>query len=138
MDKEQIMIIRRNRAIYLGIIIVVMILGLLSRKFSLCFPNILRKNIGDALWATLIFFLFRFIFNKLIIQKVALIAIAFSFLIEFSQLYHNVWIDKIRSTLFGKLVLGSGFAWSDLICYIVGVGLGITIEIIIISKGKKT
>ena len=44
------------------------------------------------------------------------------------QLYHAPWIDSIRRTTLGGLVLGFDFVWSDLACYAVGVGLGILIE----------
>ena len=47
-----------------------------------------------------------------------------------SQLYHAPWIDSIRHTTLGGLILGYGFLWSDLACYAVGVGLGVVIEII--------
>jgi hypothetical protein len=53
---------------------------------------------------------------------------SFCVIIEVSQLYHAPWIDSIRGTTLGALVLGHGFVWSDLACYAVGVGLGILIE----------
>ena len=34
--------------------------------------------------------------------------------VEESQLYHASWIDSIRGTTLGALVLGHGFLWSDL------------------------
>ena len=40
------------------------------------------------------------------------------------------WIDSIRHTTLGGLVLGFGFLWSDLACYAAGVGLGVTIEML--------
>ena len=49
------------------------------------------------------------------------LALVFSYLIEISQLYHAPWIDAIRSTALGGLVLGFGFLWSDILCYTVGV-----------------
>jgi len=61
--------------------------------------------------------------------SVAALAMAFSVLIEVSQLYHAPWIDSIRQTTMGGLILGFGFLWSDLACYALGVGLGVLIEI---------
>ena len=49
-------------------------------------------------------------------------------LVEVGQLYHAPWIDSIRRTTLGGLVLGFDFVWSDLACYAVGVGLGVLIE----------
>ena len=53
---------------------------------------------------------------------------SFSVTIEVSQLCHASWIDSIRGTTLGGLLLGFGFVWSDLACYAVGVGLGMLIE----------
>jgi hypothetical protein len=61
--------------------------------------------------------------------RVALFAMTFSILIEVSQLYHAPWLDSIRHTILGGLILGFGFLWSDLACYAVGVGLGVAIEL---------
>jgi len=48
------------------------------------------------------------------------ISLALAFAVEVSQLYHAPWIDSIRSTTLGGLVLGFGFLWTDLVCYLVG------------------
>jgi hypothetical protein len=56
------------------------------------------------------------------------LALSFSVLIEMSQIYHAPWIDSIRHTTLGGLVLGYGFLWGDLACYAVGIGLGLVIE----------
>ena len=61
-------------------------------------------------------------------RTVAFLAMAFSIAIELSQLYHAPWIDSIRQTTLGGLILGFGFLWSDLACYAVGVGLGVLLE----------
>ena len=47
---------------------------------------------------------------------------------EFSQLYQAEWIDQIRATRVGGLVLGRGWVATDLICYAVGVGIGVVGE----------
>jgi hypothetical protein len=50
--------------------------------------------------------------------------------VELSQLYHAPWIDSIRQTTLGGLILGFGFLWTDLACYAFGVGLGVLLELI--------
>ncbi|MBD3879661.1 MAG: DUF2809 domain-containing protein, partial [Quinella sp. 1Q5] len=42
------------------------------------------------------------------------------FLIELSQLWHPPFLEALRATTVGGLVLGYGFLWSDLVCYTVG------------------
>jgi hypothetical protein len=54
----------------------------------------------------------------------AVISLGLAFLVEISQLYHAPWIDSIRQTTLGALVLGFGFLWTDLVCYTVGIATG--------------
>lgn len=54
----------------------------------------------------------------------AAISLVLAFLVEISQLYHAPWIDSIRQTTLGGLVLGFGFLWTDLVCYSVGIAIG--------------
>ena len=55
-------------------------------------------------------------------------AAATSLGVELLQLYHMPWLDSVRSTTFGHLVLGSGFDPIDLIWYGVGIGVGGLLE----------
>jgi hypothetical protein len=55
-------------------------------------------------------------------NPVVWLAMTFSVLIELSQLYDVPWIDSIRHTPLGGLVLGFGFFWSDFTCYALGDG----------------
>ena len=48
---------------------------------------------------------------------------AFAFAVEISQLCHAGWLDALRGTLPGRLVLGQGFLFSDLFCYTFGICL---------------
>lgn len=107
-----------------------MILGLLSRKIS-GLPKIIELYSGDILWALMVFLLFAFLFNKKSTIFIISWAIILSYSIEISQLYHAPWIDAIRNTVLGGLILGFGFLWSDLVCYTIGVIIGIIIDIMI-------
>ena len=60
--------------------------------------------------------------------RLGLLAIGISFAIELSQLYRAPWIDSIRATRPGALVLGQGFLWSDLVCYSAGVVLAMALD----------
>ena len=51
----------------------------------------------------------------------AAIACAIAFSVELLQLYHTPWLNAIRDTLPGRLVLGQGFLFSDLLCYTIGI-----------------
>ena len=58
-----------------------------------------------------------------------IVSLVLAFAVEVSQLYHADWIDGIRSTTLVGLVLGFGFLWSDLVCYLVGIAAGAIIEL---------
>ena len=121
---------KRNRLLYLILTIIVMILGLLSRKIE-NLPEIISSYSGDILWALMVFLIIAFIFNKKSTIFTISWAIIFSYSIEISQLYHAPWIDAIRNTTLGGLILGFGFLWSDLVCYTIGIIIGIIIDIMI-------
>ena len=94
------------RIFYLIAIVLTIILGLASRKYGYLLPSFIEHHAGDALWAMMVYFGFRFI----LIRKRMLIAIWFSFLfcfgIEFSQLVQEDWINQIRGTVLGALIFG--------------------------------
>ncbi|HEB4952098.1 TPA: DUF2809 domain-containing protein [Bacillus cereus] len=125
---------KRNRVVYALVTIVVIILGLSSRKFAFALPHLLNDYLGDALWALMIFTGFGFLFPKTEKKKLAFISLMFCYGIEASQLYHAEWIDSIRATTLGGLVLGYGFLWSDVVAYTIGVGVGILCEVIFRKK----
>lgn len=122
---------KRNRVLYFLLIILVVLLGLGSRKFPEMLPSFLSLYLGDTLWALMVFLMLGFIWKVNSKLKNGILALGFSYMIEFSQLYHASWIDHIRNTTLGGLVLGSGFLYSDLICYTAGIILGMGFESLI-------
>lgn len=119
---------KRNRFVYALLVVTVILLGLASRHYASFLPAWNKLYLGDSLWALMVFFLVGWIMSWKSTVWVALAALIFSYAIEFSQLYHTAWIDNIRHTRIGGLVLGYGFLWSDLVCYTAGIGTGILIE----------
>jgi hypothetical protein len=94
--------------------------GLSSRRYAAALPSFIAQYAGDALWATLVFWLLGMWWRRVSAARLALAAIAIAFIVEGSQLYHAPWVDSIRATTIGALALGSGFLWSDLVCYVAG------------------
>lgn len=114
-----------ERLKYLSATLIIILLGLTLRFIPSPLPDFIVKYGGDLLWATMMFFGFCFLLPAAKKNHLALAALVFSFGIEFSQLYQAAWINHIRATLFGKLVLGRGFLWLDLVSYVLGIGLGL-------------
>lgn len=119
---------KRNRIIYFLLIMITIALGISSRKFGSYLPAFFREYAGDTLWALMVFLGIGFWFSKISTGKAMAAALLFSYAIEFSQLYQAEWINALRHTALGGLVLGFGFLWSDLVCYTVGVLAGGLIE----------
>ena len=113
----------RLRILYLVLIVFTIVIGLLSRHFA-----VIPLFVGDILWATMVYFIVRFLFISKKIKSVVLISLLFCYVIEFSQLYKAPWIDNLRHTLFGRLVLGETFLWGDLLSYTFGIIIGVFVE----------
>lgn len=89
------------------------------------------KYAGDALWALVVFLGWGFLAPRATTFVIATLAVLFSVVIECSQLYHAPWIDRLRATIPGRLVLGTTFAWADMAGYLVGIFLGALGEMLV-------
>lgn len=114
-----------------------MTIGLGSRTFSSVLPDDVNPYLGDSLWAAMIFTGCGFLFQKMNTIMTGIISLSFCFFIEISQLYHADWIDQIRDTSLGGLVLGYGFLWSDIEAYTIGIALCTAIELIVLGLKKR-
>jgi hypothetical protein len=115
----------RRRLVRAAFLLLVVVLGLASRKFAAHLPSFAAAYAGDTLWALMVFLAVGFLRPRWKTARVAGLALAFAVCIEFSQLYHAPWLDAARHTLPGRLVLGDTFVWSDLLCYAAGVAMGV-------------
>ena len=116
--------VNRNRLSYFIAGCAIVALGLGARRYAAWLPKFVADYAGDTLWALMVFVGIGFFAPQWSSLRVALAALLFSFAVELSQLYHTQWIDGLRHTRIGALVLGYGFLWSDLLCYSAGVTLG--------------
>ena len=64
-------------------------------------------------------------------------AICFAWAVEFMQLYHAHWIDGIRATRLGRVVLGTTFNSPDLLAYAVGIAVGALVERVILKFASQ-
>ena len=127
----------RFRIKYAFIVLLFIILGISSRKFSSLLPHFIAYNSGDMLWACMVYFGFRCLFISKSLRFAFASSLIFSFLIEFSQLYQATWINSIRYTLLGALILGKGFLIVDLIRYAVGITLSYFFDLYIIKMNLQ-
>ncbi len=69
--------------------------------------------------------------------KLALICFVLGVADEALQLYHAPWIEAIRQTRVGGLILGFGFLWSDIICYAIGIVIAYVMVVLIEKLVKE-
>lgn len=106
----------KKRLNYLILVVVTIGIGLFSRRLE-----VIPFWIGDSLWAVMVYLIVRII----LINKKQLIAlqasILFSYLIELSQVLDWNWLVMVRKHVIGRLILGQGFLWSDIMAYTLGI-----------------
>ncbi len=121
--------ITKARLIYTFLFLITIGIGLISREIA-----IIPLWIGDALWAVMIFWLMALLFPSFQVIRLMLVSLAICYVVEISQLYQAEWINELRRTLPGRLILGQGFLWSDLWAYTIGVFTAGVIQKKILSK----
>ena len=112
------------RGIRFSCLAFVILVGLSSRRFPAAFHPTFSRFGGDVLWAAAVVLLASIVWPALPIRRLALAGGLFSLSIELSQLFHPRWMEAVRDLPGARLILGSGFLWSDLVCYAVGIALG--------------
>ena len=104
-----------NRIHYALLVIIIVGLGLLSRKIA-----VVPFFVGDMLYAMMMVALFRLVLIAKPIWTVCILSLILCFSIECSQILTYDWLVQLRATLPGRMILGQGFLWSDLFAYTVG------------------
>lgn len=127
---------KSRRTLYALITILVIALGLFVRAKQEWFPEVVNLYLGDALYAAMMFFVFSFLFPNKRGELRALYALVLCWCIEFLQLYTAPWITALRATLPGRLILGQGFLWTDLLAYVIGVTVAYAVDRLWLS-GRK-
>jgi hypothetical protein len=123
---------KQNRTTYCILIIFTIVIGLLSRHIAG-----IPLFIGDILWGLMVYFIARFLFIQKTIKWAVIASLLFSYGIEFSQLYQAAWINNIRHTVLGGLILGETFLWGDMLSYTVGIAIGLGLDALIPGRLTK-
>ncbi len=129
----------KRRLVYLILFCFCTWLALATRNHKAWFCPIIVTYGGDVIWAGMFVFFLRMFFVKTPLWKLALINYILGVLDECSQLITVPWFVAIRQTKLGKLMLGVGFVWSDLVCYAIGTCIAWAIAVVIdkYTAGKQ-
>lgn len=118
----------RLRAAYAAAALATIAVGLLVQLGSTRLPPAVCDVIGDALWALMLVWWVSALLPRLGLRTRAAIAFGTCCAVELSQLCHAPWLDALRGTTPGHLVLGSGFDPRDFAAYALGVLAAVAIE----------
>jgi hypothetical protein len=111
----------RLRVLYSAVAVGTIAVGLAVNRGVLPLGGRARDLIGDALWAFMMTWWIAALAPGVSLRRRGVIALAICFAVEFSQLLHSPYLDALRRSVVGRLVLGSGFDARDLVAYAVGV-----------------
>jgi hypothetical protein len=123
-----------RRAVYAGMLAATVLLGLASRRWPEVQPEFVAAYAGDALWAAMVYWIGALVWTELSRKRLAGAALGVAVLVEVSQLYRAPWIDAVRASRMGSLVLGREFLWSDLLCYTVGLAGAVAIDVLMFGR----
>jgi hypothetical protein len=98
--------------------------------------QIIRPYVGDFLIVILIYCFIKSFFDTPVLAT-TLSVLIFSYLIETLQYFHLItWLGLQHSRIAG-IVLGTSFAWIDLLAYTIGIGVVLFCEKVIVKRIHK-
>ena len=118
---------QRRRLRYLVLAIGTIAVGLIVHRAGGMLPPALRDILGDALWAMMIVWWMGAAAPRSRLRTRGVAALAICVAVEISQRYHSPFLDGLRRTLPGHLVLGNGYDPRDLVSYAVGVVVAVVV-----------
>lgn len=89
-------------------------------RFDAPVPDWLRDRSGGAVYVLFWALLAGAFVPRVAAWRLALAVFLATCGLEFAQRWHPAWLERIRATLPGRLVLGTTFDWSDFPPYAVG------------------
>jgi hypothetical protein len=119
---------RAARVTFVGLAAATIALGLWVHRGGATLGPVARDVLGDALWATMIAWWIGAAAPRAKLRVRGAVALAICVAVELSQLIQAPWLDAIRRTTLGNLVLGSGFDTRDLLAYLAGVMAAVILE----------
>jgi hypothetical protein len=101
---------------------VVVPLGFLTKATE---AELVRGYLGGVLYVVFWILLVLLVRPQLQPGSVAVAVFLVTCALEFAQLWHPPWLERIRATFLGHALLGSTFSWWDFPCYAAGAVLGV-------------
>jgi Protein of unknown function (DUF2809) len=124
-----------TRARYLALAVITVAVGLVVFKHGAGLGPVARDVTGDALWAAMMFWGISAVAPGARLLVRGMVALSVCFVVETSQRLHTPALDAIRTTMLGRLVLGTGFDPRDFASYAGGVLMAMLIAYAVDRRG---
>ena len=89
--------------------------------------NFIRPYIGDVLVVVLIYCFLKSFF-KIKILPLALSVLVFAYVVETLQYFNVVEMLNLQHSKIARIIIGSSFAWLDILAYTLGISTVIVVE----------
>ncbi len=108
----------------------IIVAGLALRRFGLGLgvPAFVVKYGGSVLWSAMVFFLVALASPRLSGLQIASVAGVIAIGVELFRLIHTPWLDDLRLTLAGALLLGRIFSVWNILAYFAGILLALLVD----------
>lgn len=124
----------RRRAWYGGLVLVTLLTGLAVHWRGGWLGAVVNDVAGDALWAAMIVWWAGVVWPAARSAVRAAVGFGVCVAVECSQLWHTPWLDAVRHTPWGHLMLGSGFDPRDFAAYALGVTVAWVLDVTLIAR----
>lgn len=95
-------------------------LGLATHAYVGPFARFVTQNLNSVFYCMAWVFALALLAPLVRPGRIVLVAIAACFGVEWLQLWHPHFLEVLRAEPLGRMLLGSAFNWSDLLCYALG------------------
>lgn len=89
--------------------------------------TIIRPYIGDLLVVILIYCFLKSFLNISVLTA-AVSVLSFSFVVEMMQYFKIVEVLGLQNNKVAKIIIGTSFAWIDLLVYVLGIAIVLIVE----------
>ena len=122
---------------YLALALVTVVAGLLVRFAPLGLPWFVMKYGGSTLWAAMIYWTLAIVWPKGRPLRLGWVAGGIALLAELQRLYDAAWLDALRASLPGVLLLGRYFSLWDIVAYWLAIAVVALLDGLVIRRFVK-
>ncbi|MBQ3357036.1 MAG: DUF2809 domain-containing protein [Oscillospiraceae bacterium] len=126
-----------RRIVYAAALVCLCVLALAVRRANGAAPSFFNTYFPDTAWTMAVYCGLGLLVDRSPLFNL-IASLLISYAVEISQLFHPAFLEALRATRIGGLILGYGFLWSDLLCYTVGALLCYGVHSLLLRRVDRT